>query len=147
MEKMGFSVAAFFQPQDRLMNLIVARNSEHSVSLNGNFEKAEELFEQIKTQAGRIDPTLAQHVAAIKARSFKTLQELEKKMLRAEKRKFSDHLRQIQAIKAALFPGNGLQERKENFSLFYAKWGREFVEELYKNTPALEQEFTILLEP
>ena len=128
------------------MSLVVARNSEHTVSLNGNFEKAEELFEQIRIQAGNIDPTLAQHVAAIKARSFKTLQELEKKMLRAEKRKFSDHERQIQAIKEALFPGNGLQERKENFSLFYAKWGREFIEELHKNSPTLEQEFTVLLE-
>jgi bacillithiol synthase len=146
MERIGFSIADFFQPQDKLMNLVVAKNSEHTVSLNGNFEKAEELFEQIKVQAGSIDPTLSQHVAAIKARSFKTLQELEKKMLRAEKRKFSDHERQIQAIKAALFPGNGLQERKENFSGFYAKWGRDFIEELYKNSLKLEQEFTILLE-
>jgi uncharacterized protein YllA (UPF0747 family) len=146
MERIGFSIADFFQPQDKLMNLVVAKNSEHTVSLNGNFEKAEEFFEQIKVQAGSIDPTLSQHVAAIKARSFKTLQELEKKMLRAEKRKFSDHERQIQAIKAALFPGNGLQERKENFSGFYAKWGRDFIEELYKNSLKLEQEFTILLE-
>jgi bacillithiol biosynthesis cysteine-adding enzyme BshC len=143
-QKLGFAIADFFLPQNELMNLLVAKNAEHPISLNGNFEKAEELFEQIKTQAGAIDVTLSQHVAAIKARSLKTLQELEKKMLRAEKRKFSDHERQIQTIKDSLFPGNGLQERKENFSSLYAKWGSGFIEELYQSSLALEQEFVIL---
>jgi uncharacterized protein YllA (UPF0747 family) len=143
-EKLGFTVADFFLQENELMNLLVERNAEHPISLNGNFEKAEELFEQIKTQAGAIDSTLSRHVAAIKARSLKTLQELEKKMLRAEKRKFSDQRRQIQAIKNALFPGAGLQERKENFSLFYAKWGSGFIEGLYQNSLTLEPEFAIL---
>jgi uncharacterized protein YllA (UPF0747 family) len=74
------------------------------------------------------------------------LQELEKKMLRAEKRKHADLQRQIEKLKAALFPNNGLQERVENFSLFYAKWGKDFIEELHKDSLTLEQEFTILLE-
>lgn len=143
-EKTGFTITELFQPLDQLMNEVVAKKSSNPVSLNGKFEKAEELFEQIRLQANSIDPTLVQHVAAIRARSFKVLQELEKKMLRAEKRKFSDQERQIGAIKAALFPGNGLQERKENFSLFYAKWGRDFIEALYKNSLTLEQEFMIL---
>lgn len=144
MENLGFAMPDFFLSADALLNLVVTRHSEHEISLNGNFEKAEDLFEQIKTQAGSIDATLVKHVAALKARSLKTLQELEKKMLRAEKRKFSDQQRQIQVVKDSLFPGNGLQERKENFSGFYAKWGKTFIEELYNNSLALEQEFVIL---
>jgi uncharacterized protein YllA (UPF0747 family) len=85
-------------------------------------------------------------VTAIKARALKTLQELEKKMLRAEKRKYSDQQNQIEKIREAMFPRNGLQERVENFSSFYAKWGPQFIDELYKHSPALEQEFTILME-
>lgn len=143
-QKLGLQVADLFQPDNAIMKQIVEKYSTHAVSLNGNFEKAEQLFEQLKTQAGAVDVTLVKHVAAIEARSLKTLQELEKKMLRAEKRKFSDQQRQVQAIKAVLFPGNGLQERKENFSGFYAKWGKGFIEALYKNSLSLEQEFTIL---
>jgi uncharacterized protein YllA (UPF0747 family) len=142
--RIGFAIADLFRPSNELMNLVVERMSHNQVALNGNFEKAEALFEQIRAQAGSIDPTLSVHVAAIKARSLKTLQELEKKMLRAEKRKFSDQARQIEAIKSALFPGNGLQERKENFSLFYAKWGSAFIRELYDHSLALEQKFVIL---
>ena len=94
----------------------------------------------------KVDATLSKHVAAIEARSLKALQELEKKMLRAEKRKYADLHRQLEKLKAALFPNNGLQERVENFSLFYSKWGKDFIDELYKNSLALEQEFTVLVE-
>ena len=53
---------------------------------------------------------------------------------------------QITKLKSALFPNNGLQERVENFSRFYAKWGRSFIEELYQHSLTLEQEFTLLTE-
>jgi len=143
-KKLQLSVEDLFQPENELMTAIVSKHSPQAVSLNGNFEKAEELYEQIKTLAEAIDTTLSRHAAAIKTRSLKTLQELEKKMLRAEKRKFSDQQRQIEKIKEALFPNGKLQERVENFSLFYAKWGRSFIEEVYKNSLALEQEFCVL---
>ena len=146
MKKLGLELEDFFQPEDEIMKLIVQKYSEHKVKLNGNFERADELFEQIKEQAGAIDPTLSRHVAAIKSRSLKNLEELEKKMLRAEKRKFSDQLNQVQKIKTALFPNKGLQERVENISGFYANWGRSFIDELYKNSLTLEQKFTILIE-
>lgn len=146
LERTGLNYTEIFHPVDELMKKLVFKNSKHQVALNGNFEKAEVLFEEISRQAGSIDPTLSIHVQALKARSLKNLQELEKKMMRAEKRKFSDQERQIQAIKSVWFPGNGLQERKENFSGFYAKWGRGFIGALYQNSLSLEQEFTLLIE-
>lgn len=146
MAQLELSITDIFQPQDELMNRIVKEKSENPVSLNGNFEKATELFEHIKSQALRVDTTLSKHVAAIEARSLKALQELEKKMLRAEKRKYADLQRQLEKLKAALFPNNGLQERVENFSLFYAKWGKGFIEDLYQHSLTLEQEFTVLIE-
>ena len=41
-----------------MMTRIVEAQSTNQVSLNGNFEKAQELFEQISDQAGTIDQTL-----------------------------------------------------------------------------------------
>lgn len=144
--KLGLKAVDFFQDENELMKIIVSKNSENKVELNGNFEKAETFYEQIRMQAEAVDKTLSQHVIAIKTRSLKELEELEKKMLRAEKRKFAEQQRQIQKIREVLFPGDGLQERVENFSRFYAKWGRSFIEELYKTSLALEQEFMILIE-
>jgi bacillithiol biosynthesis cysteine-adding enzyme BshC len=113
-ERLGLTITDFFKTEDELMKMIVDKHSGNFISLNGNFEKAAAFFAHLQEQASAIDPTLAVHVAALKTRSFKTLQELEKKMLRAEKRKYADQQRQIQTIKSALFPDNGLQERKEN---------------------------------
>lgn len=144
LQKTGLQASDLFESDDELMKRIVSRYSANAVSLNGNMEKAQALFEQIRSQAEVIDQTLSKHVEAIKARSLHHLQELEKKMLRAEKRKFTDQQRQIAAVKEVLFPGNGLQERVENFSGFYAKWGKGFLEQLLKHSLALEQKFTIL---
>ena len=98
----------------------------------------------------RIDPlSIEKPLKLTNGRQAKTvyrLQELEKKMLRAEKRKFIDQQRQIHAIKENLFPGNGLQERKENLSYYYAKWGKDFLNILHNSSLSLEQEFVILLE-
>jgi uncharacterized protein YllA (UPF0747 family) len=85
-------------------------------------------------------------VEALKTRTLHQLQELEKKMLRAEKRKFVDQRRQVQSVKERIFPGDGLQERIDNFSYYYAKWGRDFIHQLYEHSPALEQAFVILSE-
>jgi len=83
----------------------------------------------------------------LKTQSLYRLQELEKKMLRAEKRKFTDQQRQIHNIKEDLFPKNGLQERIDNFMYYYAKWGKDFIRQLYQHSLTLEQEFAILSEP
>jgi bacillithiol biosynthesis cysteine-adding enzyme BshC len=144
LKKIGLTTGELFQAENDLMKSLVAKHSAQSVSLNGTLEKAEALYEQMRAQAESIDQTLSQYVLAMKARSFKEMQVLEKKMLRAEKRKYADQQRQIAAVKAVLFPNNGLQERVENFSGFYAKWGQDFMAQLLLHSPALEQEFTIL---
>ena len=145
-QKLDLNVADLFHDENELMKIIVEKNSENKIALNGNFEKAEAFYEQKSMQAEAVDKTLTQYVNAIKPKSQKELEELEKKMLRAEKRKFEEQQRQIQKIKEVLFPNDGLQERVENFSGFYAKWGGVFIEELLKNSLALEQQFCILTE-
>lgn len=145
-EALGLRMPQLFSSQADLVNALVKERAEHPVSLNGNLEKATALYQNVKEQAEKIDATLAQHVAALEARSVKALQELEKKMLRAEKRKHAGLQQQLQKLKATLFPNDGLQERVENFSRFYAIWGKDFIAELYKQSLTLEQEFTVLIE-
>jgi uncharacterized protein YllA (UPF0747 family) len=100
----------------------------------------------LKNKAAAIDQSLLQHVEALQARTIKPLQELEKKLLRAEKRKYESEQRQIQAIRAALFPHNGLQERIDNFMPWYAQWGPAFIQQVYDHSLTLEPAFTILEE-
>ena len=144
--KLGFTIEDFFLPEQELVNRLVVRETDKKLKLNGTFTEAEQLYNVIKKQATTIDITLEKHVEALKMQTLHRLQELEKKMLRAEKRKFADQQRQIHTIKEQLFPGNGLQERKENLSYYYAKWGKEFIQQLYNHSLGLEQEFVLLNE-
>ena len=145
--KLGFTIEDFFLPEQELMNKLVARETKNEIKLNGNFTEADKLYESLKKQAVTVDATLGKHVEALRTQSIYRLQELEKKMLRAEKRKFTDQQRQIHTIKENLFPKNGLQERIDNFMYYYAKWGKDLVQQLYQHSLALEQEFVILSEP
>ncbi len=142
--KTGFNSSDFFLPEQELMNRLVARDSNNETRLNGSLSELENLYESFKKKAAAVDTTLEKHVDALKTKTVYRLQELEKKMLRAEKRKFADRERQIHAIRENLFPGNGLQERRENLAYYYAKWGKEFLDALYEHSPGLEQEFITL---
>jgi bacillithiol biosynthesis cysteine-adding enzyme BshC len=142
--KLGFVPEDFFLPQRELLNRLVARESKNEVKLNCSLSTVEKLYEEFKKQAAAVDTTLTRHVDALKLNTVHRLQELEKKMLRAEKRKFTDQQRQIQTIKDQLFPKGGLQERYENISYYYAKWGKEFIDMLYQHSLSLEQEFVTL---
>ncbi|MGC4038962.1 MAG: bacillithiol biosynthesis cysteine-adding enzyme BshC [Chitinophagaceae bacterium] len=145
-DKLDFNPADFFSGEQGLLNKLVTRDSKHEVKLNGSLIQVEELYDNFRKQAAEIDETLAPHVDALKTRTIQRLQELEKKMLRAEKRKFSDQQRQIQIIREKLFPKNSLQERIDNFSSYYAKWGKDFIDNLYRHSLTLDNEFVILSE-
>jgi uncharacterized protein YllA (UPF0747 family) len=67
-------------------------------------------------------------------------------MMRAERKKHEVMQRDISRIKAALFTNGGLQERTENFSTYYAKWGSGFIDALLEHSLTVQQKFTVLQE-
>lgn len=141
---LGFMVEDFFLSEQDLLNKLVLKKSKNETNLNGSLSELEKLYTAFKKQAAVVDSTLEKHVDSLKEKAVYRLQELEKKMLRAERRKYTDQQRQIHTIKEQLFPGNGLQERKENLSYYYAKWGRGFIQQLYNHSLGLEQEFVLM---
>ncbi|HRO71209.1 MAG TPA: bacillithiol biosynthesis BshC, partial [Chitinophagaceae bacterium] len=143
-ERLGFNTTDIFAPAQELLNQLVNRGSGKKVQLNGTLSATEELYEAIKRQAASVDVTLERHVDALKTTTLHRLRELEKKMLRAEKRKYSEQKRHVELIRSQLFPGDGLQERHDNMLGYYARWGTEFLQKIYEHSLALEQEFVIL---
>lgn len=143
-QKMGLTVKEFFEAEQQLLATIVSRQKNGELKLQQEMEAASKVFQLLKSKAAAVDQSLLQHVEALQVKTLKPLQELEKKLLRAEKKKFEAEQRQIQQIKSALFPNDGLQERIDNFMPYYALWGKSFFECIYKNSLTLEQEFVIL---
>ena len=83
-------------------------------------------------------------VGAETQRVIKSLEKIEHKMLRSEKRFQSDKLRQVEAVKDALFPNGGLQERTDNFLNFYLQ-DPNFIQKLITYFSPFDFSFTVLL--
>jgi len=144
--KLNLIFPDLFKGQETLLNEIVTRQTNLRLSLDDEKFQMQEVYASIRKTVSEIDTTLRQHVESLQTKNFKKLLALERKMLRAEKRKFEDHKNQLAKIFAALFPGGHLQERTENFMLYYAKSGNGFFEMLYDNSLSLEQKFCVIEE-
>jgi bacillithiol biosynthesis cysteine-adding enzyme BshC len=143
-ERAGLSITDLFKPADELVGEIVRRESEHPLSLEREITEANRYYEALKALTRPVDPSLEQHVEALQAKALDPIRTLEKKLLKAEKRKYGDLQRQVHSLKAALFPTGGLQERVENFMPWYAQYGPAFIDDLYAHSPALDQDFVVL---
>ena len=144
MKKLELSPADLFKPAEELKSQWVLRHSEHTLNLEEESKEFKCLFERIKLRTHKIDPTLAASTEAVRARLEKAILRLEKKLIKAEKRNHSDALRKIDNFKASLFPKGALQERSENFGLFYVAHGEEFIASLVDSFKPLDFKFTIL---
>ncbi|MFI5154672.1 MAG: bacillithiol biosynthesis cysteine-adding enzyme BshC [Chitinophagales bacterium] len=146
MDRSGIPIAEIFKPEEELVNDLVRRESRNQLGLEKEIVEANSYYEHLKTLSGSIDPSLSQHVESLHSKAIRPIMELEKKLLKAEKRKFEEQHKQIAQIKSGLFPLENLQERIENFIPYYARWGRTFLQMIYDHSPGLEQEFTLLEE-
>lgn len=146
LKRMDLTFPDIFTETEKLRKQWVIKHSNHNLHLEDELMELTHIFERISSRAFKIDPTLAPSSEAVNARLQKSIKNLEKKMMKAEKRNFSDALAQIDSIKNKLFPRGGLQERTENFGLLYVKYGPEFIQALVKSFKPLETKFTILEE-
>ncbi|MBK9456104.1 MAG: bacillithiol biosynthesis BshC [Bacteroidetes bacterium] len=92
-----------------------------------------ELFSGIITKATSIDTSLDKAVMAEQQAVMTSFAKLEAKLLKAEKAKMEVEINQIKGLLTKLFPNGGLQERSENFTAWYLKFGPDFIKMLLEN--------------
>lgn len=144
MKELGIEDKDLFLEETALANALVKNWSDNELSLSSMEKTSKDLFAALKKQAAEVDKTLTQHVHALEVDHLKKLGILEKKMLKAERKKQSVQLQRIWKLKAALFPNGSLQERVDNFMPYYAQYGPAFIDVILKHASALRQEFAII---
>lgn len=142
--RLDLTFKAIFKPVVALQNDYVRRQTKHRLNLGDEWLEFNAIFGKIKLRIHKIDPSLGPSSEAVKARLKKAVHNLEKKMLKADKRNHDEALIQISRVKEKLFPGGGLQERSENFATLYVKYGDDLVKELVRHFNPLDFKFTIL---
>ncbi len=138
-EKLGLSVEELFEETESLIKKFVRRHSENQLDLSPEMTELARLIDQYAEKAHKVDPTLDPRARAIGQKYHNQLEKLQKRLMRAEKKKFEKEITTLRWIKDALFPKNGLQERKHNFLNFYAETGPFFFETLKEHLHPLEE--------
>jgi uncharacterized protein YllA (UPF0747 family) len=69
---------------------------------------------------------------------------LEKRLLKAQKRKLKDYLNRVEQLQLSLFPTYILQERFINFSEIYLLLGKDFIPRLLSEFNPLALEFNLI---
>ena len=133
-----------FLNQQELFEKKTKENSEFTIDFTSQKEFLQSQFENLYKIAEKTDESFVGAVAAQEKKQLKGLDNLEKRLLKAEKRKYADEMERLFNLQNALFPNQSLQERKENFSSFYNEIGVEFIEQLRSTLNPLETNFTIL---
>ena len=141
---LGFELVDLFKITLDLEVAYVKANAKHELSLKASIDSMKTLYSQIQNQAIQIDATLGDHTMNLSTQAIKKLVELEKKIVKAEKKKQAIALERIQNIKKQLFPANSLQERVDNFAEWVGEYGWDWVDAVLLHSNTLQQSFTIL---
>lgn len=121
-----FSIEEIFRDEEELIKEYVARHSTSDYRTDNEATAMEEIISSLKAKAINVDKTLGPSAEAALTRIKYQLEVLEKKMIRAEKRKMDVQLNKLSRLKDSLFPNGGLQERVDNFSEYYMDHGESF---------------------
>jgi bacillithiol biosynthesis cysteine-adding enzyme BshC len=146
MNKLGLIPSTLFQATEDLIKNFVKKNSEGELSFSSEKKELEAIFEKVKNKTIEVDASLGKTVLAESVKQIKSLENLESRVMRAEKQKHEVSINQIRNLKEKLFPANGLQERKDNFMAFYLKHGESYLETLKDTFDPLEKSFIVIEE-
>ncbi|NUY81120.1 bacillithiol biosynthesis cysteine-adding enzyme BshC [Flavobacterium sp. MAH-1] len=144
-DNLGLSWKDLFTKQAELVNRKVAEFSEFPLNLLPQKLALQKQFADLFALSEQTDRSFSGAVKAQEAKQTKGLENLEKRLLKAQKRKHADELERLTNLQNELFPFQGLQERQANFSEFYIEAGENLVPTLLRTLKPLEQRFDIIV--
>lgn len=145
LDSLSLSWTDIFDSQQNLLNKKAAEFSQHELDFSVQKEALSKQFALLAEVAAHTHSSFTGAVQAQEKKQLKGLENLEKRLLRAEKKVHSDKLKRISDIQDELFPGKGLQERKANFSEFYLEHDGALIGILLTTLKPLEQQFDTIV--
>ena len=147
LEKLGLNWSDIFQNQQNLINEKTKEFSDLTIDFSEQKAFLKNQFEALHIIANKTDKSFIGAVKAQEVKQLKGLENLEKKLLKAEKRIYSEKLERIIQLQNELFPNQSLQERKSNFADFYNEITNfeAFFSLLYSDLQPLKQNFSLVI--
>jgi uncharacterized protein YllA (UPF0747 family) len=143
-DKLDLTWKDLFSNQKDLVNNQTKKKTAFEIDFSSQKEQLSKQFDYLHQLATQTDKSFIGAVKAQETKQLKGLENLESRLLKAQKRKLSEELNRIISLQNELFPNQSLQERQLNFSEFYIEFGDFLLEKILKELKPLENEFSIL---
>nr|WP_315210291.1 bacillithiol biosynthesis cysteine-adding enzyme BshC [uncultured Flavobacterium sp.] len=144
-DKLELNWSDLFSKQAHLVTNKTKELSDFPVDLTHLKNQLQKQFQELYDVANKTDESFLGAVKAQESKQIKGLENLEKRLLKAQKRKLSDILQRITDLQNELFPNLSLQERQTNFSEFYLENGENLIPTLVKQLNPLYNKFDIIV--
>ena len=145
LSKVGLSTTELFQDTNTLIKRFVESNAESSLSLSEEKAALADVYRQVEEKVLAVDGSLKGFIGAESSKAFKSLENIEKRLKKAEEQKQETAVGQIESLKEKLFPDGGLQERQENLLTYYIN-NPHFLDELLEVFDPFDLRFNVLSE-
>ncbi|WP_345276767.1 bacillithiol biosynthesis cysteine-adding enzyme BshC [Litoribaculum gwangyangense] len=144
LKRLHISHEDIFLNQDELVSKKVKEISSIDIDFSTQKEYLVNQFQDLYKLAKQTDNSFLGAVKAQEVKQIKGLENLEKRLLKAQKRKLDDEVSRITIIQNELFPNASLQERNTNFSEFFLEYGENLIPTLVECLEPLNSEFIVL---
>jgi len=144
LEKLQVNIKDLFLKSSELKTKRTKEISEIKIDFSSQKEQLQQQFKDLYTLAEKTDHSFIGAVSAQEQKQINGLEHLEKRLLKAQKRKLKSELERLTNLQDELFPQQSLQERNRNFSEFYQVYGSSLIQQLKEKLDPLQQQFSII---
>lgn len=143
-KKLNLTPADLFLNRNALLNKKIRQISNINLDLTDLKDQLKKQFNYLSELVNQTDASFKGAVEAQQAKQFKGLENLEKRLLKAQKRVLKDEVERLVLLHEQLFPNDNLQERTLNFTSFYLEMGPDFISKLMAALDPMNPEFVLL---
>lgn len=118
-----------FDNQDQFINEFVKNQSDSKISFDQEKHDLTVFYAKLLEKSKSVDQSMTNVVLGEEKRAMSSLQNLEKRFVNAEKKKFEQQVTKYQSIREKLFPGGSPMERVDSFIPLIYKYRGEFPSE------------------
>lgn len=144
LKKLQVTHQDLFLEQETLITRKISELSALPLDFSLQKDTIQRILQELQPLVLQTDSSFKGALEAQTKKQLKGIANLEKRLLKAEKRKHADFSTRIRKLQDELFPRKGLQERNLNFSEFYVEYGEALIPALLQNLKPLSQEFLVL---
>ena len=143
-DKLEVDLEDLFLKQNQLINKKIRKISNIDIDFSTQKKHLTDQFIAMYRIAEETDKSFFGAVKAQEVKQKKGLDVLEKRLLKAQKKKLKDHVVRLTALQNQLFPNQSLRERQLNFSELYLMYGANLIPSLKERLKPLQNEFMVL---